>query len=76
MIPQHAPSGTSLTPFTYHNQPVRTMQHADGTTWWVAADVCAVLGLGKASRACDRLKDSEKGSLIHTPGGEQGGAHV
>lgn len=54
---------TSLTPFTYHNHPVRTLQHADGTTWWVAADVCAVLEIRNVSQACKRLDTDERDAL-------------
>ena len=63
MIPHDTPRGTALTPFTYHNQPVRTMQHADGTTWWVAADVCAVLEIRNVSQVCKRLDDDEKDAI-------------
>ena len=40
--------------------------------WFVAKDVCAVLGIEQATRAVEPLDDDEKGvSSIHTPGGEQ-----
>jgi prophage antirepressor-like protein len=52
-----------LMPFTYHNQPVRTMQHDDGSTWWVAGDVCGVLGLSNVSKACQRLKPEERDDI-------------
>ena len=72
MIAQNALSSTSLTPFTYHNQPVRTMQHADGSTWWVAADVCEVLGQPNVSQVCARLDNDEKGiHNLDTLGGRQ-----
>jgi prophage antirepressor-like protein len=55
-----------------HNHPVRTLQHTDGTTWWVAADVCAVLDIRNVSHACARLKDHEKDIVSNdTPGGDQ-----
>lgn len=48
------------------------MQHADGTTWWVAADVCAVLGLSNPSKACERLDADERDiTLSDTPSGQQ-----
>jgi prophage antirepressor-like protein len=41
-------------------------------TWFVAADVCAILEHSDASKAVSRLKDFEKGtSIVRTPGGEQ-----
>jgi anti-repressor protein len=40
--------------------------------WFVAKDVCAVLGIEQATRAVEPLDDDEKGvSSIHTLGGEQ-----
>ena len=61
-----------LIPFTYHNQAIRTAQHDDGSTWWVAADVCTILALRNVSEACSRLDDDEKGiQLVDTPGGPQ-----
>ena len=63
MIPYDAPSHTSLIPFTYQNQSVRTAQHADGTTWWVAADVCAVLEIRNVSQVCKRLDADEKDAI-------------
>ena len=61
-----------LIPFSYHNQSVRTMQHDDGSTWWVAGDVCTILAIRNVSEACGRLDDDEKGiQLVDTPGGPQ-----
>jgi hypothetical protein len=40
--------------------------------WFVAADVCAVLGLGNTAMTLDRLDEDERGvSSIDTPGGAQ-----
>jgi prophage antirepressor-like protein len=63
---------SDLIPFTYHNHAIRTAQHDDGSTWWVAADVCTILALRNVSEACSRLDDDEKGiQLVDTPGGPQ-----
>ena len=44
----------------------------DGEPWFVAADVCRALDLGRTWNALQRLDEDEKGtSLISTPGGEQ-----
>lgn len=32
----------------------------DGNPWFIAADVCAALGLGDVSKSCSRLDDDEK----------------
>lgn len=34
----------------------------EGTPWFVASDVCRILGLNQVSRAMDRLDDDERGS--------------
>lgn len=41
---------------------VRTVIREDAP-WFVAADVCRMLGLDQVSRAMDRLDDDEKGSV-------------
>lgn len=57
--------------FNYKGQQVRTVIK-DGQPWWVAKDVCNILGLGNSRMALERLDDDEKGvSLIDTPGGLQ-----
>lgn len=62
---------TDLIPFTYGDRPVRTVQ-IDGEPWFVAADVCAVLGIGRVNDATTGLDEDEKGAAtIRTPGGDQ-----
>jgi len=44
----------------------------DGNPWFVAADVCAALGIGNNRMAVEKLDDDEKGvSSIDTLGGQQ-----
>lgn len=45
---------TPLVPFDYSGRQVRTVQ-VDGEPWFVAADVCAILGLSNPSTAVSRL---------------------
>ena len=45
--------------FHFHNRPVRTLQ-LNGEAWFVAADVCAVLGLANPSQAVSYLDDDER----------------
>ena len=66
--------------FHFRNHPVRTLT-LDGVTWFVAADVCGVLGLDASlavngrqrGEACSGgLDDDEKGTaIVSTPGGLQ-----
>jgi prophage antirepressor-like protein len=51
--------------------PVRTVL-ADGEPWFVAQDICDVLGITKVFHHLDRLTDSMKGlHTMHTLGGTQ-----
>lgn len=57
--------------FDYGGQRVRTVM-IDGEVWFVARDVCAVLGLTNVAMALGGLDDDEKGvSTVDTPGGNQ-----
>ena len=56
--------------FAFGDNLVRTVQK-DGEPWWIARDVCAVLGLDVNSGARN-LDDDEKGlHIMQTPGGPQ-----
>lgn len=67
-------SSLEISPFTFPatGQPVRTVLR-DGEPWFVAADVCIVLGYGGGARnAISRLPERMKGvASINTPGGNQ-----
>ena len=54
-----------VVPFFYITQnnttaTVRTHSDEDGNAWFVAKDVCDVLGLTDTSKTCERLDDDEK----------------
>jgi anti-repressor protein len=53
---------TEITPFNYNNTELRVITDENGTHWWVAKDVCDILGLGNVTN-----------SLAKIPGGTQGG---
>lgn len=61
----------NLTVFEFQSeQPIRVVTDEENLPWFVAADVCAVLGIN--TEQTRRLDDDEKGlRLIQTPGGEQ-----
>lgn len=61
-----------LQTFDFTGKQIRVVS-VDGLPFFVAADVCAVLGLaGAASQHLRRLDADEKGVIqIHTPGGSQ-----
>jgi prophage antirepressor-like protein len=57
--------------FTFTTQTLRVVMR-DGEPWFVAADVCAALGISRTDDGVSRLDDDEKGAgSIRTPGGEQ-----
>lgn len=62
---------STLVPFTYEGAAVRTVI-VDNEPWFVARDICNVLGLPNLSMAIARLSEDEKGvNRIDTPGGPQ-----
>jgi prophage antirepressor-like protein len=63
----------SLIPFLYQDEfLVRAFPGADGQPWFVAADVCRVLGLRRTWNALQGLDDDEKGTTnVSTLGGAQ-----
>lgn len=65
-----------IIPFNYHGHPVRTVT-IDDEPWFVAKDVCDVLGISKYRDALDRLDGDERGSVqVDTLGGPQNMASV
>jgi prophage antirepressor-like protein len=52
--------GSSMQVFSFGKQPIRVQINDVGATWWVAADVCAVLELDDTRRAVERLDDDER----------------
>ena len=64
---------TQLVIFDYGNVKVRNQTDTHGETWWVAKDVCAILGFtDHVSAVRNHLDEDEKGVLSeHTPGGQQ-----
>ena len=61
----------SLRAFAYDEKAVRAVER-EGQVWFVAQDVCDVLGLSNSSQALKKLDESEKGvTETDTPGGVQ-----
>ena len=51
---------------------LRALKGSDGEPWFVAKDVCEILGIGNSRQALSRLDDDEKGVILNdTPGGRQ-----
>jgi prophage antirepressor-like protein len=63
---------TPVTPFVYQSTEIRTIKKADGTVWFVAKDVCGVLGLNNVPMALVKIPEDHKGvNQIDTLGGRQ-----
>lgn len=63
-------AGPGAVPFQFGGVQIRITTDDDGTPWFVAHDVCVVLGVG--TEQTRRLDDDEKGlRSIQTPGGAQ-----
>ena len=59
----------AIVPFNYGDQQVRTVTR-DDEPWFVAADVCAVLGIGKVTDAVGRLDEADTGLTGIRSGGQ------
>ncbi|MEW5726105.1 MAG: Bro-N domain-containing protein, partial [Thermodesulfobacteriota bacterium] len=51
----------SVREFTYNNAAVRTLTDELGEPWFVAKDVCDILGISNPTMAVKKLDDDEKG---------------
>ncbi|MEO5334161.1 MAG: Bro-N domain-containing protein [Magnetococcus sp. YQC-5] len=68
---QIAFAGKGITPFNFGDHPVRVVDR-DGEPWFVAADVCAAIGLSNPWDALGKLDADEKGlASTETLGGRQ-----
>ncbi len=62
----------SLIPFAFEDALVRVAVDELGDPWFVAKDVCGVLGLSNVTEATRSLDMDERGSeFLNTPGGRQ-----
>jgi len=63
----------ALIAFQFEKNPVRVVEDEAGNPWWVAKDVCEILGIqNPADMAAKNLDDDERSTAkIYTPGGMQ-----
>ena len=70
-------TSSSLVPFDFEGSQLRVFSDEQGEPWFVATDVCNVLGIGNPRQAMTRLDNDEKGvTSTDTPGGVQSVATV
>jgi len=60
-----------IIPFDYESKEVRLIQDEDSRLWWVASDVCEILGLSNTTEALRGLDDDEKNTLRISEGGPE-----
>lgn len=59
---------TEIQAFNFNGSPLRTLTDGNGDPWFVAKDVCNVLGLNNVGQALARLDDDEKSSITLNDG--------
>ena len=59
---------TEVVPFQFHSHEVRTITDERGEPWFVAKDVCDVLGLGNITKAMEGLEPEERNILTSSKG--------
>lgn len=62
-------NGTAIEPFNFNNHPVRVVMLGD-EPWFVAADVCAVLGIRNVPDAMTRLDEADIAQTDVRSGGQ------
>jgi len=64
---------SNIIPFSYQEKEIRVIEDQEGNPWWVAKDICEILGYADHNSAVrNHLDDDEKGMhTAQTPGGKQ-----
>ena len=60
-----------IIPFEYATKEIRVIQDSSGDSWWVATDVCEILGLTNTTEALRGLDEDEKSTLRISEGGPE-----
>ena len=60
-----------LTPFDFSGKTVRIIMDENTDPWWVASDICIVLGLSNSTEALKALDGDEKSTLRVSEGGPE-----
>ena len=54
---------SNIIPFNYESQQIRVIQDEQGEPWWIASDVCEIIGLSNTTEALRNLDNDEKSTL-------------
>ena len=60
-----------IIPFHYGTNEIRVIQGNDGEPWWIAKDICEILGLSNPTEAVRGLDNDEKSTLRISEGGPE-----
>lgn len=61
--PELTPNQDTLVKFTFHRQPIRTVLKGDDI-WFVAKDICNILGVRNPAQALTRLDEDDRQLVI------------
>lgn len=64
---------TQITRFDFHGANVRVLTDGHDETWFIAKDICDVLGLGNITEALRALDDDEKSNFRNSEVAQNGG---
>jgi prophage antirepressor-like protein len=62
---------SKIIPFNYESKQVRVIKDNEGDPWWIASDVCEIIGLSNTTEALRSLDDDEKSTLRISEGGPE-----
>jgi anti-repressor protein len=62
---------SNIIPFNYESKEVRVIKDNEGNPWWIASDVCEIIGLSNTTEALRNLDDDEKSTLRISEGGPE-----
>ena len=62
---------SNIIPFNYESQQIRLIQDEQGEPWWIASDVCEIIGLSNTTEALRNLDNDEKSTLRISEGGPE-----
>ncbi len=62
---------SNIIPFNYESKQIRVIKDNEGNPWWIASDVCEIIGLSNTTEALRNLDGDEKSTLRISEGGPE-----
>jgi prophage antirepressor-like protein len=72
-VEPEVPKSKDLVPFQFENHPIRIEIGEDSEPWFIAKDVCQVLGIVNVADAVSRLDDDQKITIVNADGNPRAG---